>query len=196
MPPCGHLRHIFKGHVRPGARRSSSRGLAGDWILAFQPVLQHLLVAAPAIQATRVSLISSIRGDLTSDVRPSRFRNVLVIAQITVCTLLLVACGSLVRTTMAMTAFDIGFCPDHVIAMEIIEDGNRRVIDALSSDSSVDKIVCSFFRTVRRTSTHPDCIFRMRHPLFSPTMRSRPDFEVPRIPLQRSRNFTAQDDSR
>jgi len=38
-------------------------------------------------------------------------QNVLVIAQITVCTLLLVACGALVRTTMVMTAFDIAFIP-------------------------------------------------------------------------------------
>ena len=41
---------------------------------------------------------------------------------------------------MAMTGFDIGFRTDHVIAMEITEDGHRRAIDALSADSMVDKI--------------------------------------------------------
>jgi predicted permease len=170
-----------------------------DWrvigFLVFAALISAFLFGlAPAIQATRVSLISSIRGDLTSDVRPSRFRNVLVIAQITVCTLLLVACGSLVRTTMAMTAFDIGFRPDHVIAMEIIEDGNRRVIDALSSDSSVDKIAAvssvplgGQVPTLTASSENGPSI-SVAHNEVSPEY-----FEVLRIPLQRGRNFTAQE---
>ena len=149
---------------------------------------------APAIQATRVSVISSIRGDLTSDVRPSRFRNVLVIAQITVCTLLLVACGALVRTTMAMTAFDIGFRTDHVIAMEITEDGHRRAIDALSSDSSVDRIAAvssvplgGRVPTLTASSANGPSI-SIAHNEVSPEY-----FEVLGIPLQRGRNFTAQE---
>ena len=62
-----------------------------------------LFGVAPAIQATRVSVLSSVHGELNSNLRPSRVRNGIVIAQVTVCTLLLVACGALVRTTIAMT---------------------------------------------------------------------------------------------
>lgn len=170
-----------------------------DWrvigFMIFAALVSAFLFGlAPAIQATRVSVISSIRGDLTSDVRPSRFRNVLVIAQITVCTMLLVACGALVRTTMAMTSFDIGFRTDHVIAMEITEDGHRRAIDALSSDSSVDRIAAvssvplgGRVPTLTAASENGPSI-TIAHNEVSPEY-----FEILGISLQRGRNFTAQE---
>ena len=116
-----------------------------DWrvlgFMFFAALVSALLFGlAPAIQATRVSVISSVRGESTSDVRPSRVRNGLVIAQVALCTLLLIACGALVRTTMAMTTFDIGFHTDHIIAMEVTDSGRRRVMDALSTDPEVDAI--------------------------------------------------------
>jgi predicted permease len=116
-----------------------------DWrVLGFM-ILVALLSAflfglGPAIQATRVSVMSAVRGELNSDLRPGRVRNGLVIAQITLCTLLLIACGALVRTTMRMSAFDIGFRTDHVIAMEVVERGRSRVLESLSMDPEVDQI--------------------------------------------------------
>jgi predicted permease len=119
-----------------------------DWrVLGFM-IVAALLSAflfglGPAIQATRVSVMSAVRGELNSDFRPARVRNGLVIAQITLCTLLLIACGALVRTTMAMSAFDIGFRTDHVIAMEVAGRGRTRVLEALSTDPEVDQIAAA-----------------------------------------------------
>ena len=45
---------------------------------------------APAIQSTRADVMLAARGEFTSDVRPMRLRNALVIVQITVCALLLI----------------------------------------------------------------------------------------------------------
>ncbi|HKU23967.1 MAG TPA: FtsX-like permease family protein, partial [Candidatus Sulfotelmatobacter sp.] len=119
-----------------------------DWrviaFMIFAAIASAFLFGlAPSIQATRVNVISSVRGDLAADSRPSRVRNALVVAQITVCTLLLVACGALVRTTMAMSAFDIGFRTDRMIAMEITDSGRRRVVEALTSDPLVERIVAA-----------------------------------------------------
>jgi len=102
-----------------------------DWrvmaFMVFAALASALLFGlAPALQASRANVMSSVRGEVASDLRPVRVRNALVIAQITVCTLLLVACGALVRTAMAMSAFDIGFRTNNVIAMEIVENSRGR----------------------------------------------------------------------
>ncbi len=153
-----------------------------------------LFGVAPAIQATRVSVLSSVHGELNSNLRPSRVRNGIVIAQVTVCTLLLVACGALVRTTIAMSAFDIGFHTDHLIAMEITESGRGRVVDALSSDPSVDRIVAASsvpmggrVPTINASSDSGASI-SIAHNDVSPNY-----FEVLGIPLLRGRNFTADE---
>jgi hypothetical protein len=104
-----------------------------DWrVIAFMvfAALASALVfgLAPAFQATRANVMSSARGEVTSDLRPVRVRNALVIAQVTVCTLLLVACGALARTTVEISAFDIGFRTNNVIAMDVVENNRRRVI--------------------------------------------------------------------
>jgi len=56
---------------------------------------------------------------------------------------LLVACGALVRTTMAMTGFDLGFRTNHVIGIEMMESGRSRVIDTLQSDAEVDAVAAA-----------------------------------------------------
>src|SRR5205807_1576671 len=45
---------------------------------------------APAIQATRASVVQAARGDFSNEFRPARLRNVLVVVQITACVLLLI----------------------------------------------------------------------------------------------------------
>jgi predicted permease len=170
-----------------------------DWrvigFMIFAGLISAFLFGlAPAIQATRVSVISSVRGDLNSDPRPSRVRNGLVVAQITVCTLLLIACGALVRTTMAMSAFDIGFYTDRAIAMEVADNGRRRVIDALSSDPGVDRIAAASsvplggrVPTVNASSQNGPTISAAFNEV-SPGY-----FEMLGIPLVRGRNFSAQE---
>ena len=167
-----------------------------DWrvigFMIFAAIISALLFGlAPAIQATRVSVISSVRGELNSDPRPSRVRNGLVIAQITVCTLLLIACGALVRTTMAISSFDIGFHTDHVIAMEPADNGRQRVVDALSSDPAIDLIAAASsvpiggrIPTVMASSPHGQTLstaFNQVSPAY---------FGMLGIPLLRGRNFT------
>lgn len=170
-----------------------------DWhvieFMIFAALISAFLFGlAPAVQATRISVLSSMHGELNSNLKPSRVRNGIVIAQVTVCTLLLVACGALVRTTMAMSRFDIGFHTDQLIAMEITESGRSRVIDALSSDPSVDRIAAA--SSVPMGGRVPTLIassdtgasINISHNDVSPNY-----FEVLGITVLRGRNFTAEE---
>ena len=170
-----------------------------DWrviaFMAFAALASALLFGlAPAFQATRANVMSSVRGEVTSDLRPVRLRNALVIAQITVCTLLLVACGVLVRTTMAMSAFDIGFRTNNVIAMDVIENSRRRVMDALASDPEVDSIAAA--SSIPLNGAVPTVTGRAENgPTISSALNdvSPEYFEILGIPIVRGRNFTRQE---
>jgi predicted permease len=170
-----------------------------DWrviaFVVFAALASALLFGlAPAFQATRTNVMSSVRGELTSDFRPVRVRNALVIAQITVCTLLLVACGALVRTTMAIRAFDIGFRTNNVIALDVVENNRRRVIDALASDPEVDAIAAAssipLNGAVPSVTTHAE-----NGSTISTSFNdvSPEYFEILGIPIVRGRNFTKQE---
>lgn len=74
---------------------------------------------APAIQATRQDLVSSLKEGSTSHVgRASVMRRLLVIGQVAVSLFLLIGAGLLIRSMQNARNLDIGFEPDHgLIAM-------------------------------------------------------------------------------
>jgi predicted permease len=144
----GGLRAMFATVPQDMLELIHSVPLPLDWRVFGFMMLTALASAflfglAPAIQATRGDVLLVARGEFTSDLRPMRFRNALVIAQLTVCTLLLIACGALVRTTTSVSTFDIGFRTHGVIAMHIVENGRTRVVSALSADAGVNEIAAA-----------------------------------------------------
>jgi predicted permease len=64
---------------------------------------------APALQATRVTLVGALRGEFSAKVRSSRLRYALVVSQITVCLLLLVLTGVLVRSSSTYQTTEVGY---------------------------------------------------------------------------------------
>ena len=98
---------------------------------------------APALQATRGNVMLAARGEFSMDLRPTRLRNALVVTQITVCTLLLIACGALVRTTIAISHVDLGFQTHGVIAMHVFDQERARVLQTLATDPEVEAIVAA-----------------------------------------------------
>ncbi len=98
---------------------------------------------APAIQSTRTDVMLAARGEFTSDVRPMRLRNTLVIVQITVCVLLLICSGVLVRGEAAMRSFDVGYRTRGVIGMVLPEKSRAVMMQRLRTDSAVEAIAGS-----------------------------------------------------
>ncbi len=113
------------------------------FMLAAAFVSALLFGLAPAIQSTRADVMLAARGEFTSDARPMRLRNTLVIVQITVCALLLICSGVLVRGEGAMRSFDVGFRTRGVIGMVPPEKGRPVILRRLRDDSTVQAVAAA-----------------------------------------------------
>jgi predicted permease len=87
--------------------------LAPDWrvfgyILAASLATALLFGLAPAIQTTRSRIVEASRGDFSSDYRPARLRNALVVAQVAVCALLLISSAIVLRSERRMSGLERG----------------------------------------------------------------------------------------
>jgi len=170
--------------------------LPSDWrviVFMFTAALTSAVLfgLAPAIQATRRNVMLAARGEFTADLRPVRLRSALVFGQITVCTLLLIACGALLRTTVEMSTVDIGFRTDGLIAMQVVDTARRPVVNALASDPAVDVIAAASsiplngllpsVPIVTRGGSAVSAAYNYVSPAY---------FDMLRVPIERGRNFT------
>src|SRR5438445_2582017 len=88
--PRGYLEFITLLPLQPDAR-------VFGFMIAAAVVSALLFGLAPAIQATRLNVMQAARGEFTTDYRPARLRNALVVGQVTVSVLLLICAAVLLR---------------------------------------------------------------------------------------------------
>ncbi len=83
--------------------------------LAFSFVLSSLTGVAfglfPALQASRTAVASALKTSSTTTSSRSRLKSALIVAQVSLCLLLLVAAGLLARSLQRALAIDLGFQP-------------------------------------------------------------------------------------
>lgn len=87
----------------------------------------------PALQATRPSIVQASRGDFDTAFRPGRMRATLLIAQISVCALLLITTGVLLRGARSAGHAETGISTDnvvHVLLDERTRDMARRLLES------------------------------------------------------------------
>ena len=97
---------------------------------------------APALQATRLSLTEALRGEFSAAFRPTRLRSGLVVCQISVCLLLLVVTGQLVRSSSTYQHTDLGFDAHGIVFPVFFEQSpagfNARMMQYLAGQPWVD----------------------------------------------------------
>jgi predicted permease len=110
-------------------------------VMAF--VLGGALAAAlafglvPALRATRPDVVRASRGDFDTPFRPSRLRNGLIIAQITMSVLLLICAGVLLRGSRGMDRIDPGIRTNDVVQVEVLDRSRAKVLVALETQPDV-----------------------------------------------------------
>jgi putative ABC transport system permease protein len=116
----------FIAAFQPPLPVAISLDLAPDWrVFAFAVALVLATGAvfglAPALQATSPDLVASLKNDVAPGFRARRFglRNLLVVAQVAVCFVLLVGAGLLLRSLSASRNANVGFEPAGLVVATV-----------------------------------------------------------------------------
>src|SRR5438477_5658947 len=102
-----------------------------------------------------LNVMQAARGDFSSEFRPVRLRNSLVVGQITVCVLLLITAAILLRGIKRIQTIDSGLSTRDNIEMVLEEKSRARVLDRLSSDPMVQILAAGVNAPVDRKPLVP-----------------------------------------
>ena len=112
--------------------------------MLFAAVAAALLFGlAPAIQSTRLNVMQAARGEFTTDFRPARLRNGLVIGQVAVSVLLLICAAVLLRANKRLQSLDVGLKMRGVIEIEIQDKFRSKVIRELATEPVVQSVAAA-----------------------------------------------------
>ncbi len=150
---------------------------------------------APAMQATRLNVMQAARGDFSSEFRPSRLRNALVVAQVTVCAFLLICSGVLLRGANHLQTFKTGLRTRDVIEVEIQDRSRMRVLAKLAAEPGIERVSATsdpplnhIFPIVSASADNAAQVIRAPYSYASPEY-----FDLFEIGILRGRDFTAEE---
>ena len=116
---------------------------AADWRVALFLVLAAVAATAffalvPALHATRIEPVRTLRGELVKDARPGRARNLLIGVQVFASALLLICSAIFLRSSISSSQFDSGFRTADTLLMDAVNDNKHdAMLQALASDPTV-----------------------------------------------------------
>jgi predicted permease len=116
---------------------------AADWRVAVFLVLAAvgatgLFALLPALHATRIDPVQTLRGELVRDARPGRARNALVGVQVFASALLLICAAIFLRSAIASSQFDPGLRTADTVLIDIANEPKRAaMIQALATESTI-----------------------------------------------------------
>jgi len=193
----GGRRLLFRTVPDAFRRILAVEDLSPDWrvfgfILAGALVTAMLFGLAPAIQTTRSRLVEANRGDFSSDYRPARLRNALVIAQVAVSALLLASTALALRSEGRIAGRPLGLDTHAVWDVRTIARRQAKVAARLAEEPGIEAVAAAW---------HAPLYGLLRHIVVVPSGRSDSVragynfvsagyFSVFRIPLLRGRAFT------
>jgi predicted permease len=172
----------------------------GDWrvgvFLAVAAVMASAMFGlAPALQATRIELVRTMRGEVMPDARPGRTRNVLIGIQVAASALLLISCAVFLRSALASSTVDSGLRTSDTAIVPVGNEGLRQqVVDAVTRDPLVAAVAAAF----------PDPVFGSRPAVAASEQSKSPAaykhvsaeyFSVLGIDIIRGRTFTGAETS-
>jgi predicted permease len=100
---------------------------------------------APALQATRIEPIRTIRGEILRDARPGRARSVLIAVQVSASAVLLISAAVFLRSALAATAFDPGMRTSDIVVAQIPNERTRTaIVNALTTEPSVSAVAAAW----------------------------------------------------
>jgi predicted permease len=120
-----------------------------DWrvllfLIAGAGVSTVAFALAPALQATRIEPVRTIRGEVVRDARPGRARNLLIGLQVGASALLLISAAVFLRSAFDAAAFDSGMRTSDTVAVQVNEPARDAIVRAVTADPSVAAVAASW----------------------------------------------------
>ncbi|MDQ3068900.1 MAG: ABC transporter permease [Acidobacteriota bacterium] len=131
------------------AEKTNSAAPAPDWhvaifLVAGAVVSTVLFGLMPALQATRLELVRTMRGELARDARPRRARHALIATQVGASALLLICAGVFLRSALASAARDPGVRTRDTVTLDIGDEARRaELIEAVRADPTTAAVAFS-----------------------------------------------------
>ena len=171
---------------------------AADWrvllfLLAGAVVSTIAFALAPALQATRIEPIRTMRGEVVRDARPGRARNVLIGLQVSASALLLISAAVFLRSAFAGASHDTGVRTSDTVVVQIVNEQSRgALVQALTDEPSVAAVAASWPDLGQRAAFGETSRVRTRlaYRFVSPEY-----FRVLDIAIVRGRAFTPTEDT-
>jgi predicted permease len=164
--------------------------------VAASAVATMLFALAPAMQASRVALVDSLRGHRQGRPRGARLRQALVVAQVASALVLVVAAITMAHNGASLDRQDIGFDATGVISINVRGDDERAahsLSEALAADARIGDLVVTsgnpLFNGAKRVVATPGD--GQQSATTDLTFVSPEFFSMLRVPIERGRGFTA-----
>ena len=116
---------------------------AADWRVALFLVAAAIAATGffallPALQATGIDPVRTLRGELVKDARPGRARNALIGVQVFASALLLICAAIFLRSAIASSRFNPGLRVADTVLIEINNEPKRAaMVQALATESTI-----------------------------------------------------------
>jgi predicted permease len=119
----------YRAYVRPMPLTPDTRVMA--FMMAAAMIAAVVFGLAPALQATRPSVVQATRGDFDSNLRPSKMRSALVVVQIAASVLLLICAGVLIHAARNTKRLSPGLRIQNIVEIDLLDRSRTRAIDDL-----------------------------------------------------------------
>ena len=116
---------------------------AADWRVAVFLVIlaataTALFALLPALQATRIEVVRTLRGELLNNARPGRARNVLIGVQVFASALLLICAAIFLRSAIASSRYESGVRSADTVLIDVGNEPKRTaLIQAIATESTI-----------------------------------------------------------
>jgi hypothetical protein len=116
---------------------------AADWRVALFLVVTALAATAffallPALRATRIEPLRTLRGETVGSAGPGRARSALIGIQVFASALLLICAAIFLRSAIASSRFDPGFRTADTVLIQLTNESTRAaMVQAIASESSI-----------------------------------------------------------